>query len=121
MALTSESGTVDGNDSVIYQIPGTGSARGEGIISYVNYTKGAGDSDITFKIFFKNSNMDDNFYQQVVIDNYALTKYEFTMNATGYYRIPLSAALNEEYVKVEFTGLVDGDINIEFSNDNGYV
>lgn len=110
---------IDGSEA-IYTIKGKGETRGHGIIAYIDYTKAGGDL-LNIKTYFKNNQVDiNNFYQLIVVDAFLLKQLNIDVTASGKYRIPLSAALCDEYVKIDFTGLDTGIINVEFAQDYGY-
>jgi len=120
MSISSETGTVDGND-VTYDIPGQGSARGEGVIAYLDYTL-AGADNVFITISFQNTIINtEDFYSQILVDTGVITTASINMVASGLFRLPIPTALNEETVKLTFSGLDTGVINVEFSVDNGYV
>jgi hypothetical protein len=121
MAITSSTGTVDSNN-VIYEIPDgyNGSARGEGVVSYIDYSKGASDT-LVIRILFNDPDIDTNYYDYGIVDQGVLSYFEAELNASGKIRLPLPMAANEKFVKVNLTGLVDGDINIEFRIDTPYL
>ena len=121
MALTSTTGTVDGSN-VTFENTAQGSSKGEGIIAYVNYTKGAGDSDIVLTPWFNDEDVDANFYQQIYVDGDGLLQaLTIQFSATGKFRVPLAAARNESAVRLSVSGLVDGDLNIDFRIDNPFM
>ncbi len=118
MALTSTTGTVDG-DSVTFYIPFSGNSRGEGIIAYADFTY---QTNTLLQFSFKDSDIDDtNYYKQIYLDsNFYLTDYEMTLTASGYFRIPIQTALNEESIRIDVSNLTTGDLNIEFNYDQPY-
>lgn len=118
MALTSTTGTVNGS-SVTFEITGSGAGKGVGVIAYIDYTKN-GDT-LTCQASFNDAKIDSNFYNQIQINSLVLENVVFSIGDTGKYRISLPTALNEESVKLTFSGLVDGDLNVEFSKDQGFV
>ena len=122
MPITSTGGTatIDGSTATFDLSSLKGAARGEGIIAYINYTLG-GTDDIEIQSSFKNSESDDtNFYDEILVVSNVISLAVIGMPVTGKYRIPISVASNEEEVKLTFSGLDTGTINIEFAIDNGY-
>lgn len=120
MAITSTSGVVNGNE-ITFTIPSTyqGTAKGIGIISYIDYTLGGSDS-LTMKYSFNDSSLSSNYYDNIIIEFDTLKIVEISITASGQFRVPLGIARCEESVKITLSGLVDGDINFEFQIDQYY-
>jgi len=120
MTISSETGTVNGSD-VTYNIPGRGSARGEGVIAYIDYTL-AGSDALILTMSFQNTEINsDDYFKQIVVDTGILELASISVTATGLYRLPIATALNEESVILTFSDLDTGVVNVEFSVDNGFV
>lgn len=119
MAITSSTGTVVGSD-ITYTMVGSGYAKGDGVIAYINYTKSGSDS-VSIVFSYNDAKISStNFYKQVTIESGAITAQSFSIGSTGLYRLPISIANNEEIVKVTVSGLDLGTFNIEFNIDNPY-
>lgn len=119
MALTSTTGVVEGSD-VKFEITAFGNSRGAGVIAYVDYTKGAGDTLVSlFTKFFEARLSEDGFYG-IFVNGTSVVKAQYDFDSTGKFRLPIPIASNEDAVLIEVSGLVDGDVNIEFSIDNSY-
>jgi hypothetical protein len=121
MALTSTTGTVDGSDVTFDITSIRGASRGHGIMAYLDYTKGGSDT-AALAFSFQDAGVDStNYYSLAYVDTAAaLQPTSISIDATGKYRLPVSIAQNEDVLKVTVSGLVDGDLNIEFGIDNAY-
>lgn len=116
--ITSETGTVVDN-TIVYNYLGQGTAKGIGVIAYIDYVAGVSDT-LTMKIKYNEDKLGEEYYYNVKDDDGLLSVKEFTFSGTNKYRFPIPIAFNEESLMLEFTGLVDGDIGVEFSIDGAY-
>ena len=120
MTVTSSTETVDVTE-VIYNIVGRGSARGDGVISYVNYTKGENDNLLISFAYMNNETDTEHFYSDVTSDSGIISVSSYSIPLSGLYRIPISIAQNEDVIKMTFSGLVEGSVNVEFEKDSPYL
>lgn len=117
MALTSTTGTVV-SDTVQYDIAALGTARGNGVIAYIDYTKGT--ESLTMKMKFAETQISDTYFYDTSIDTNVVTIKVLSFTATGLYKLPIPISSNEDSLILEFLGLVDGTLNVEFSINNAY-
>jgi len=119
MALTSSTGIVASN-TVTFAVTPQGSSRGNGIVLYIDYTLGGADLTIELQISYNDSNIDSNYYDRVSNTAGALALEPLTFAATGKLKTKADNSLNDDNIKITVTGLVNGDLNIEFGIDNGF-
>ena len=75
-----------------------------GVVAYIHYTKG-GETNIKVQFAFLENVVDStNYYNDIYLDN-SLNVYskQLTLLSTGYYRIPIAIAGNEDAIKATFT------------------
>jgi hypothetical protein len=118
MALTSETGTVVG-DTIVYEYLNQGTAKGIGVVAYIDYVAGGSDT-VAMKVKYNEEKVGEDYYYNVTNEGGLLKVSEYTFDGGAKYRFPIPISFNEESVILEFTGLVDGDINVEFSIDGAY-
>lgn len=120
MALTSSSGVVVSNE-ITYVIKKSGTAGGKQLSLYIDYTLGVSDTGVSIQPAYNDAGVDAEFYDETVLVTGDITLNPVGIAATGKYRHKLDTMYNEDTVKLTVSGLVDGNLNIEFKEDNPFV
>ncbi len=118
MAILSNTGIVTNNE-VYFDYSGQGEAKGVGVIAYIDYVAGEGDT-LSVKFKYNETRLTEDYYYNIYYDGTVIKITEYSFNGTGKYRIAIPVSLNEDSIILEFIGLVGGTINVDFSVDGAY-